>query len=299
MSYSVTRARRESDPEAGYVLLGTIFLSIILLVSLAIAAPKMAMEIQRDKDLETIHRGEQYKRAIQLYYRQFGRYPTSIDQLVNSNQIRFLRKRYADPITGKDDWKPVIYGQAHVRPLGFFGQPLVAVTGNGMISSFMYAASPSTTDANGVPVAPNDARGDGPGANSGFGNGTAFGGTAPGSTLGGSGTGSGASEPNASGAPFGSSDATTMGGGGPIVGLTLPVDKPSLILYKRQTRYNKWEFNYDPAADLPRGGFIPASTPGPAPGTPTNGAPGFTPAGAGSGTAPSTPLGNAGSPQPQ
>lgn len=43
--------------------------------------------------------------------------------------------------------------------------------------------------------------------------------------------------------------ATTFGGGGPIVGFTLPVKKASLIDYMKQTHYNEWEFNYDPMAD--------------------------------------------------
>jgi type II secretory pathway pseudopilin PulG len=92
--------QKEFENEAGYVLLAVIFLTVILLISLAIAAPKMARSIQRDKELETIHRGEQYKRAIKLYYQKFGSYPTSIDQLVQTNQMRFLRKKYTDPLTG-------------------------------------------------------------------------------------------------------------------------------------------------------------------------------------------------------
>src|ERR1700742_4387664 len=128
-----------TDGEDGYILIAVIFLTVILLVSLAIAAPKMAMSIQRDKELETVHRGEQYRRAIKLYYQKFGSYPTSIDQLVETNQMRFLRKKYSDPLTGKDDWKPVLYGQAHVRPLGFFGQPLLTA-GLGTSGS-MYAAA--------------------------------------------------------------------------------------------------------------------------------------------------------------
>ncbi len=128
-----------SEDEAGFVLLAVIFLTVVLLISLAIAAPKIAKSIQRDKELETIHRGEQYKRALKLYYQKFGSYPTSIDQLVQTNQMRFLRRKYKDPLTGKDDWKPVFYGQAHVRPLGFFGQPLMTAGLGGTAS--MYAVA--------------------------------------------------------------------------------------------------------------------------------------------------------------
>ncbi len=274
------------DREEGYVLLAVIFLTVLVLVSLAIAAPKVAMSIQRDKERETVHRGQQYKRAIKLYYQKFGRYPTSIDQLVETNQIRFLRKRYLDPLTGKDDWKPVFFGQAHVRPLGFFGQPLMMAAGLGGVGSSMYAATTTatTTDANGVPIAAPDSSsatsgfggtssgfggtaqsGNNSGfgsSNSGFGSSSSgFGSTGAGSSNGissmfnssSSSSGFGSSNSSTPGAP-GSNNGTgtsaaTFGGGGPIVGFTLPVDKPSLILYKQQTRYNKWEFNYDPAED--------------------------------------------------
>lgn len=296
-----------SDHESGYILVAVIFLTMALLISLAVAAPKMATAIQRDKDLETIHRGEQYKRAIKLYYRQFGRYPTSIDQLVETNNVRFLRKRYIDPETGKDDWKPVYYGQAHVRPLGFFGQPLsagagvIAAAAMGTMSGGMYAPDAGTnikTDANGVPVAAdsdsgttagpgmssggtagpgmssgsgtfsmggqNSAPGSGSGSNSGFGSSSSSG-FGSGSSLGSSSFGSNQTGSSPGSPSFGSpvggtsagtsspgmgSSATSFGGSqGPIVGVTLPVNKPSLIDYKKQSRYNKWEFNYDPMED--------------------------------------------------
>ncbi len=251
--------RQEFENEEGYVLLAVIFLTVILLISLAIAAPKVAKSIQRDKDLETIHRGEQYKRAIKLYYQKFGSYPTSIDQLVETNQMRFLRKKYTDPLTGKDDWKPVLFGQAHVRPLGFFGQPLMmagAVAGAGS----MYAVTTTTTtDANGVPIAGGDTSGTDASGGSSAGTGTGLGSTSPSQ---GSQNGISSMFPQTSttpgmGSPTGSptgmsgtgTSATTFGGGGPIVGFTLPVDKASLVDYKLQTRYNKWEFNYDPTED--------------------------------------------------
>jgi len=52
---------------------------------------------------------------LQLYFRKFGRYPSSIDQLENTNNLRFLRKRYKDPITGTDEWKLIRLGQAHPK----------------------------------------------------------------------------------------------------------------------------------------------------------------------------------------
>jgi type II secretory pathway pseudopilin PulG len=302
-----TFARRRHDPESGYVLLAVIFLTVVLLISLAIAAPKIATEIQHDKDIETIHRGEQYKRAIQLYYRHFGAYPVTVDQLLNTNDMRFLRKRYTDPETGKDDWKPVLYGQAHVRPLGFFGQPLSGIGAVGSapvaigMSTGMYAiAATTTTDENGLPVAGDSSFGGGAGSgpgmsggsdDGGFGSGSGFGSPSgsgpsssglgqPSSSFGTSGTGlsglqSNGSTPGGS-SGFGSSNSTTagglsgstFGGGGPIVGVTLPVNKPSLVNYKLQTRYNKWEFNYDPVEDqmLQSAGLFGGASPSAGPG---------------------------------
>ena len=82
-----------------------LFLVVVVLIMLAMAAPKIATSIKRDKELELYHRGMQYTRAIKLYYKKFGHYPTSLDQLENTNNIRFLRKRYKDPFTGKPDWR--------------------------------------------------------------------------------------------------------------------------------------------------------------------------------------------------
>ncbi len=81
--------------------------------------PRVAFERQREQEALLIARGEQYKRAIQLYFRKFKTYPTSIDALENTNNLRFLRRRYADPLTGKDEWRLI-----HIGPGGVFTDSL-------------------------------------------------------------------------------------------------------------------------------------------------------------------------------
>src|SRR5206468_8811161 len=117
--------RRRKPAEDGYILISVMILLAILLIALSVGVPKVAESIQRDREVETMHRGKQYRRAIQLYYRKFHAYPPNLDALVKSNEIRFLRKKYIDPMTGKDDWKPIMYCQNKTpMAMGFFGQPM-------------------------------------------------------------------------------------------------------------------------------------------------------------------------------
>ena len=70
--------------------------------------PREAFESERDKEQMLIDRGEQYKRAIYLYYVQNNRqWPTKIEDLESTNNHRYLRHRYVDPYTGKDEWRLV------------------------------------------------------------------------------------------------------------------------------------------------------------------------------------------------
>jgi type II secretory pathway pseudopilin PulG len=112
-------SKRQED---GFLLLGVLFMVLLITIALAIAAPKMAESIRRDKEVETVHRGMQYARAIQIYFNKYGRYPNTIDQLLKSDNQRFLRRRYLNPMTGKDDWRLIHYGEAKVPAMGLFGQ---------------------------------------------------------------------------------------------------------------------------------------------------------------------------------
>jgi type II secretory pathway pseudopilin PulG len=95
--------------QRGYILLSLmLFFALLAITALAIA-PSITFQVQRDREEEMIHRGVQYSRAVRRYFKKFGRYPTRIEDLENTNNLRFLRKRYKDPIT-RQDFKLLHFG---------------------------------------------------------------------------------------------------------------------------------------------------------------------------------------------
>jgi type II secretory pathway pseudopilin PulG len=248
---------QSANKESGFILLAVIFMVALVLIALAVAAPRIAASIRRDKEEELIHRGLQYRQAIKLYYRKFGRYPASIDQLVNTNNIRFLRKRYLDPMTGKDDWKLVHFGQAHVKAMGLFGQP---ISNSGTAGSSVLGGGIGQTAGPGGALA----------GSAGSSNSTITsssntdssssdnGSTSNGSTSTPGSPSSPGSPSTGSGSLFGNSNQTF--GGSPIVGVAIPVEKASIKEYKQQKHYNEWEFVYDPLEDMQRANFFGGTT---------------------------------------
>ena len=93
--------------ERGFALLLVFALAASVAILIYLEIPRVAFERQRDKEALLIDRGEQYSRAIELYARKNGRYPQTLDDLEHAQTIRFLRRRYPDPMTGKDEWRLV------------------------------------------------------------------------------------------------------------------------------------------------------------------------------------------------
>lgn len=257
--------RRRS--EEGFLLVAVMFLLAILVIAMAIAAPKIKEDIQRDRDVETMHRGKQYIRAVQLYYRKFHAYPPNMDALVKTNEIRFLRKKYIDPTTGKDEWRPIPFGQNKAPTfMGFFGQAMgvtsVAGTGpsggNGVAGASSIGGSPFGqngsssssfgSSGSGSNSFGSSSFGSNPGSTSAFGSNP---GSSSGTGTGFGATGSGSSDPNgggAAGGPGNGFSGQTFGGAG-IMGFAPGSPKPSILVYKTKTHYNEWEFVYDPASE--------------------------------------------------
>ena len=88
-------------------------------ITMYIEVPRIAFESQRAREQMAIDRGLQYKRAIQLFYRKYQTFPQTLDDLETTRNIRFLRRRYLDPLTGKD-WRLL-----HVGPAGQLTDSLV------------------------------------------------------------------------------------------------------------------------------------------------------------------------------
>ena len=65
------KARRT---EGGYTLLMVVFMVATILILATAVAPNLLTQGRRDREEEMVWRGEQYERAIGLYYRALGRY---------------------------------------------------------------------------------------------------------------------------------------------------------------------------------------------------------------------------------
>jgi type II secretory pathway pseudopilin PulG len=204
----VTGRRREH----GYILISVLFAVTIAIIALAAAVPAIKTQIKREREEELIHRAKQYTRAIQLYYRKYGRYPASVDQLESTNNLRFLRQKYKDPITGKDEWKLLHFGDVIAKPRPAY---LKGATTAGAVAASSLGSPAAGTGTTG-----------GPGAGAGMGPGIA--------------NASNISKPLSSGQTL---------GGGPIVGVSSLSEKEGVKEIDGKTKYNEWQFVYDPTLD--------------------------------------------------
>ncbi len=291
----IRRGRNSADhhpSEEGYMLLAVICMLALFTIALAVAVPDISRSIQRDQEIETMHRGKQYLRAIQLYYRKFGTYPPSIDALVKTDNIRFLRRRYLDPITRGDDWKPIYFGQ-NKAPLamGFFGQPLGGMGGATPIAGTGPSGGGTTPGAglggtgSGSTFGSSFGGGSSAGSNSSPTGSSLFGSSDNGTATNGAAAGTGTSNDGTAGSTSSGTDSATGSttgsgtgfmsggqnfGGAGIVGFEPGSSKQSILLYKKKDHYNQWEFTYSPLSDMQQqtgnggltGGSSTTGTPG-------------------------------------
>lgn len=94
--------------QRGFTYLGILIVVAIMGAGMAAFGQIASHGAQRDKEAELLFRGEQYRQAIDSYYKKERRYPRALADLVEDKRypmpVRHLRRLYADPLSGKADW---------------------------------------------------------------------------------------------------------------------------------------------------------------------------------------------------
>jgi type II secretory pathway pseudopilin PulG len=222
-----TAAKRRA--QQGYVLLTMMLFVALLTIAAAVAAPSIAFRIKRDREEEMVHRGVQYSRAIRGFLKKNRRYPTRLEELRDANGLRFIRKLYKDPITGRD------FKLLHMADLPSQGgianlNPADSQAAENAETDPSGAASIPGTDASGTNPAPVAANPTGqlsqPGAASA----------------------GGASTSSAS-TGFKFSPSPDLPSGMLIFGVASTSKTKSIREFNRKNHYNEWLFFYDPQYD--------------------------------------------------
>lgn len=91
--------------QRGFALLLVFAMAAAIALMLYKELPRAVFESQRAKEEMLVERGDEYKMGFKRFYQKFRKFPQSMDELDNTNGQRFLRRRYKDPFTGKDEWK--------------------------------------------------------------------------------------------------------------------------------------------------------------------------------------------------
>jgi hypothetical protein len=263
-----------------------VFLMTVMAIATITAAMSVRTERQREKEEEMIWRGKQYVRAIKLYYRKNGKFPTSLDDLIKPKQgsLRYLRQAYKDPMNKEDGtWRLIYVGPAG-QLIGSLkppqqnqlpGQLTGAVgAGQGLGASVSSAfGNSSFGSSGGFGSSFGSGFGSSGGRNAqqgGFGGQSGFGAQPNGATPGAAGPGQqqGTSPGTAAGAApqcNGGSDSngnpcvdpnapapvdTSNMVGGNIIGIGSKAIHPSIIVYETATNYHLFEFVWDPSKDI-------------------------------------------------
>jgi type II secretory pathway pseudopilin PulG len=238
-NHKITKLRSSSR---GYILLTLMLFVAILAIAALAVLPEMTYQIKRDREEEMMHRAVGYSRAIRGYYKKFGRYPTRIEELESTNNFRFLRKRYKDPVNNDKDFTLLRLGDPALNMLGL-GQGLPQGVRPGLPGAPGGGIPPS------VPAIVNSPQGTALLQQQNTGTTTATGDQSgnPGNQA--NSTNPDSSSSSSSSAP-GSGSQTF--GGGPIVGVVSASKEKTKREFCNKNHYNDWFFIYNPSFD--RGG---------------------------------------------
>lgn len=268
-------ARRQGprSQESGFAYIMALFMILLVFAASSAAILDLRTDRRRQREEEMIWRGNQYVRAIRLYYRKTGKYPQNLDDLQKGlPELHFLRlSAYKDPVNTDDGaWRFIYVNSAgqiigSVKYASLQQMALMDLNGGKMPT----ASPPGMSSPFGSPAAPSQDSTSAASAQSGQ-SGTSS--PPSGTTSSDSGSGQnpnpaqpGQNAPTSPQAPqsgagvFGSPVAQQPTGpvdgpviGGFLTGVGSAVDHPSVKVYDGASNYNQWEFIWNPIEDQAR-----------------------------------------------
>ena len=94
--------------ERGFTYIGLLIAVAIMGIMLSAAGTMWSVAAQREKEVELLFIGHQFRSAIARYQGTVHRYPRELANLVDDDTSavprHFLRKLYRDPMTSAADW---------------------------------------------------------------------------------------------------------------------------------------------------------------------------------------------------
>jgi len=271
-----TCKQRMCSQESGFAYLMALFMVLFVLIASSAAILNLRTDRRRQREDEMIWRGNQYVRAIRMYYRKAGHYPQNLDELQKGlPELHFLRlSAYKDPVNTSDGAWRFIYVNAAGQIIGSVKyaslQQMALMDLNGGKMPTTSSGLPGMPSV--LPFGSTSALGQGSGSATGAPSGQS---TTPPPTSTSTSPDSGSTQNPTSAQPgqtapatppvqsgsgvFGNTIAQQPTGpvdgpviGGFLTGVGSTVDQPSVKVYDGGTNYNQWEFIWNPIEDQAR-----------------------------------------------
>lgn len=259
------------NAESGFAYLLAMIFVMVMIIGASVAIEKGIARARRQREALAIWRGEQYVRAIRMYYKKTQHYPQTIEDLQKGiANVHFLRpEAYKNPMNKQDGSWRLIYVNPAGQIIGSvryanLQQMALIVLNNGQMPTL-------PTGQPGAPAAPATPPPDAPVSN------TAGNGTDPSQSP----DVNNGEQPPPPADPQAPLPQTPQGGGGlsltglqggtnplllmkptgpvsgPVVGgfltgVALAQDKPSQKVYEGGKKYIQWEFIWNPMVDQAR-----------------------------------------------
>lgn len=96
---------RRRKTQSGFALLLVFVLAGAAAIILYMEMPRAVFEAARTKEDILVERGDQFKLALKRYFKKRSKLPQKMEDLEQTNGVRFLRRKYKDPMTGEDEWR--------------------------------------------------------------------------------------------------------------------------------------------------------------------------------------------------